>query len=61
MAKKTIKDPVDRKHEAMVERGRKKFQAEFGDQIHYTLDSEKNPRVKAFSKVMRKQALRKVN
>jgi hypothetical protein len=61
MPKRISPKPQDKSLEAVMERARKKFQADFGDQIHYSRDAKDDPRVQAFNKVMKKQRLRKVN
>jgi hypothetical protein len=59
-----IGNATDRRLEVLVERFRKKFHrdnAADGEKIHYTVDLNDNPRLQAFNKIMKKQALRKVN
>lgn len=54
-------EETDRRHEAMVERGRKRFQKEAGHLIHYNYSLEDNPRLQVFNQVLKEQARKKVN
>jgi hypothetical protein len=59
-----IRNVADSRLEVLVERFGKKFHrdnAADGEKIHYTVDLKDNPRLQAFNRIMKKQALRRVN
>lgn len=51
----------DKKHEAEVERGRKRFQKEVGNSILYSVPLSENLPMQVFNKVLKEQARKKVN